>query len=150
MCDVLNPHIIEGRSTAHQTLFDPERMRCHYIATPFLITCHVAQIDGTIVGFQSLEGPDPAYGNTPDGWAFIASFVAPGHGGQGIGTALFTATLDAARAAHVRTIDATIRADNVSGLAYYTAMGFTDYDRQKDVPLTDGTPVDRIRKRYDH
>ncbi len=46
-------------------------------------------------------------------------------------------------------IDATIRADNASGLAYYKAMGFTDWDVLRDVPLSDGRVVDRIRKRFD-
>ena len=149
MCAVLNPLIAEGTTTAHRTPFDPDRMQSHYIASPYTICCRVAQEGGAILGFQALEGPDPAYGDTPEGWAFIASFVAPGQGGRGIGRSLFAATLAAARAAGVVVIDATIRADNVSGLGYYSALGFTDHEVLKDVPLSDGTPVDRIRKRYD-
>ena len=149
MVAVLNPLIAEGSTTAHRTPFDAARMRDHYIASPFTICTHVADTDGTIVGFQTLEWPDPAYGPMPDGWAFIASFVAPGHGGQGIGRALFAQTLDRARAAGVQVIDATIRADNASGLGYYSALGFVDFDRLTGVPLSDGTPVDRIRKRFD-
>ena len=49
----------------------------------------------------------------------------------------------------MRTIDATIRADNTGGLAFYGRMGFTDYDCVAGVPLKDGTLVDRIRKRFD-
>ena len=45
-------------------------------------------------------------------------------------------------------IDATIRAANVPGLAYYTAMGFEDYGMLGDVPLSDGQIVDRMRKSY--
>ena len=62
---------------------------------------------------------------------------------------LFSATRFAAKAAEVKTIDATIRADNVGGLKYYSGLGFTDYDVLKQIPLNDGTPVDRIRKRFD-
>jgi ribosomal protein S18 acetylase RimI-like enzyme len=46
-------------------------------------------------------------------------------------------------------IDATIRADNTGGLAFYSRQGFVDYDRLVGVPLEDGTPVDRLRKRFD-
>jgi hypothetical protein len=45
-------------------------------------------------------------------------------------------------------INATIRADNTGGLAYYAKMGFETYGITKDVPLLDGTPVDRINKRF--
>ena len=48
----------------------------------------------------------------------------------------------------LKAINATIRADNVSGLAYYTKMGFETYHRVKQVPLSDSTPVDRVKKRY--
>jgi len=68
---------------------------------------------------------------------------------MGIGQKLFSATRFAAKAAEVKTIDATIRADNVGGLKYYSGLGFTDYDVLKQIPLNDGTPVDRIRKRFD-
>ena len=62
---------------------------------------------------------------------------------------MFAATLEAARAARVAVIDATIRADNTGGLAFYARQGFVDYDRLVGVPLKDGTPMDRIRKRFD-
>lgn len=44
--------------------------------------------------------------------------------------------------------NATIRADNAGGLAYYARMGFQDYAVARGVPLADGTPVDRISRRY--
>ena len=65
------------------------------------------------------------------------------------GTALFERTKAAARALGLVAIGATIRADNHSGLPFYEKMGFRTYDVARAVPLGDGTPVDRIRKRYD-
>ena len=41
-----------------------------------------------------------------------------------------------------------IRADNPSGPGYYTTMGFEDHQVARAMPLQDGTPVDRISKRY--
>lgn len=68
---------------------------------------------------------------------------------MGIGQKLFWATRFAAKAAHVKTIDATIRADNIAALKYYSGLGFTDYDTLPLIPLHDGSPIDPIRKRFD-
>ncbi|SEP61531.1 L-amino acid N-acyltransferase YncA [Loktanella sp. DSM 29012] len=148
MLDVLNPIIAEGGTTAHQTSFDVDRMRQHYISRPALICTHVADMGGKIGGFQMLARPDPDDA-AMQGWAIIASFVSGDHAGKGIGRALFAATRARALSEGFATIDATIRADNDSGLRYYAAMGFVDFDRLIDVPLRDGTRVDRIRKRFD-
>ena len=55
---------------------------------------------------------------------------------------------DVAELEYGRQLIDTIRADNLPGLAYYGRIGFTEYDRVTGVPLSDGTPVDRIRKVY--
>jgi L-amino acid N-acyltransferase YncA len=151
MCAILNAIIAIGGTTAYEDPFTPETMTANYIAAPALIRCTLAELEGQVVGFQAIWHPDPAHDQNapPPGWAVIASFVKPGLTGQGVGRALFAATQDAARAAGVATIDATIRADNASGLTFYGAMGFRDYAVIPAVPLKDGTPVDRIRKRFD-
>ena len=149
MCAVLNPLIAAGGSTAHRRPFDAERMLHHYLAPPMLVSCVVAEVEGRVRGFQSLVRAGDPDDPLPDGWTVIASFVAPGMEGRGIGGRMFAATRAAARAAGIVAIDATIRADNAAGLAYYTAMGFEDWDRLHAVPLSDGTSVDRIRKRFD-
>lgn len=146
---VVNPIIEQGGTTAHQSPFDAERLRRHYVEPERIISCQLAEVDGEAVGFQSLMWPDDEGDPFPDGWAIIASFVASGHAGKGIGRKLFEATASAGRAAGVATIDATIRADNTVGLTYYGAMGFQDYDVLPAIPLRDGTRVDRIRKRFD-
>jgi L-amino acid N-acyltransferase YncA len=148
MCAILNAIIAIGGTTAYEDPFTPATMTANYIAAPQLIRCTVALIDDLPVGFQALWHPDH-HTTLPAGWAFIASFVKPDLTGQGIGRALFAATAKAARTAGIRTIDATIRADNRSGLTFYSAMGFRDYDVISAVPLKDGTPIDRIRKRFD-
>jgi len=149
MAELLNRIIAAGGTTAHQSRFDAERMHSHYIAPPLAISCFVALLDGRIIGFQALECADPDWrgeGKLPDDWAVIATFVDVGHRGLGIGRRLFALTLAAARGATVVAIDATIRADNGSGLGYYSKMGFADHAVIKDVPLRDGTKIDRIQK----
>ena len=79
--------------------------------------------------------------------ASIGTFTEVGLVKRGVGAALFARTVEAARAAGVRTIDATIRADNAGGIAFYSRLGFQDYHRLLARPLKNGTPVDRIRKR---
>jgi L-amino acid N-acyltransferase YncA len=150
MCAILNAIIAIGGTTAYEDPFTPATMTANYIAAPLLISCTLAELDGQPAGFQGLWHPDPARDNPlPPGWAAIASFVRVGLTGRGIGRALFAATTTAAHAAGITTIDATIRADNASGLTFYTALGFRDYAVIPAVPLKDGTPVDRIRKRFD-
>jgi len=146
MCALLNAIIARGGTTAHQVPFTPEGIVSHYIEPAAAVSCTVAEVDGRITGFQTLVA---APGYLPQGWGEIGTFVAEGMQGKGVGKALFAATRPAARSAGLRHIDATIRADNFGGLAYYTALGFHDYRIWRHVPLADGHPVDRHSKRFD-
>jgi L-amino acid N-acyltransferase YncA len=148
MAVLLNEIIAIGGTTAYEEPFSSESMDHHYVSARNLIACTIAEQNGELLGFQGLFRPTAAE-PFPDGWAFIATFARVGRTGGGIGRALFAATVSAARGAGVRTIDATIRADNTGGLTFYGRMGFIDYDRIVGVPLKDGTPVDRVRKRFD-
>ena len=74
--------------------------------------------------------------------------AASSHTQSGVGSALFRATRERALALGLTAINATIRADNAGGLAFYSRQGFRDHSVAKAVPLSDGTPVDRISKRY--
>lgn len=116
---------------------------------PQLVSCVVAEEDGAIAGFQSLmrsfEDDDPF----PDDWGIIGAFARIGLTRRGVGAAFFAQTVEAARAAGINTIDATIRADNTGGLVFYSRLGFVDYAVLRARPLKDGTPMDRIRKRFD-
>ena len=148
MAALLNEIIAIGGTTAYEEPFDRQSMIAAYVAAPNLISCTVAEEDRSLLGFQGLFRPsldDPM----PAGWAFIATFARAARQGGGVGRALFEETSRLARAARVKTIDAMIRADNDSGLRYYTRLGFVDYDRLRGAPLKDGTRVDRIRKRFD-
>ncbi|MDP3547900.1 MAG: GNAT family N-acetyltransferase [Phreatobacter sp.] len=130
MTALLNAIIARGGTTAHREPFDVDRMIADYIAPARGIACHVAEQDGVILGFQALEWTDPDWAGAnplPADWALVATFVAIGAQGGGVGSRLFAATREAARAAGVRMIDATIRRENRGGLAYYSRMGFEDY-----------------------
>lgn len=149
MAELINAIIAIGGTTAYEEPFDAASMDASYISLPQLVSCFVAEADGGIVGFQGLmRSFDPA-DPLPHGWATIGTFARVGLTQRGVGGALFARTVVAAREADITTIDATIRADNTGGLAFYARQGFVDYHRLVGLPLRNGTPVDRIRKRFD-
>jgi GNAT superfamily N-acetyltransferase len=108
---------------------DARWVLAHYIEHPDRIECTVVECDpGRILGFQSLR--HAVAGNpyeVPEGWGIIGTHVSPRAARQGVGSALFQATLQAARTFGLQNIDATIGEDNNSGLTYYEAMGFRTY-----------------------
>lgn len=148
MAALINEIIAIGGTTAYEDPFTPESMDHGFISPPYKLSCTLVEDEGQLLGFQVLLWPNE-HEPFPDGWAYIGTYARVGHTGSGVGRALFAETLKAARAAGVKTIDATIRADNTGGLAFYSRMGFVDYDRKVGVPLKDGTPIDRVRKRFE-
>ncbi|MFN4153915.1 MAG: GNAT family N-acetyltransferase [Paracoccaceae bacterium] len=139
MAATLNQIIAIGGTTAHQTPKNPETVRHDYIDGPDAITCVVAEQAGRIIGWQSI------------GWhhgdAHIGSFVDPHTQAKGIGAQMFAQTLTLSRAAALTEIFATIRADNVPGLAYYARLGFTDIGSEPDFALNTGEVVGRVHRK---
>ena len=141
---LLNEIIRAGGTTAIETELTGQEFDEWFISGRYPLACHVAEAGGILFGFQSLS----LFGDPPAGWADIATFARIAPRRKGVGTALFAATRKAAADLGLTAINATIRADNVSGLAYYEKMGFETYHRVKQVPLADGTLVDRVKKKY--
>lgn len=113
---------------------DPTHVRTFYVEHKDAICTHVALGESEdILGFQHLRlaTKGNVYGVTP-GWGIIGTYVKLDAGRQGIGSALFDATLSAARAAGLEKIDATIGKTNQSGLKYYSALGFKAYRNSSD------------------
>lgn len=146
LCELLNAIIRIGGTTALEAPLDIPGFADAFIDGPRALACFVAQArdSGLLLGFQALDR-HPAL---PADWADIATFARVQPKIPGVGTALFSATRAHASGLGLRAINATIRADNVGGLAYYTKMGFQDYRVDRAVPLRDGTPVDRLFKRF--
>jgi L-amino acid N-acyltransferase YncA len=146
MADLLNEIIKAGGTTA---LTDPVPAAdlCDWVlGQPEHSACQVARDTADrLVGFQWI-GPNA---ELPPGAVDIATFMRMGQTGHGIGSRLFDATRQAAeRLGHIW-INATIRADNESGLTYYQSRGFRDWGFDEDVRLPDGTLVNKIKKRFD-
>ncbi len=144
MADLLNRIIAIGGTTAHQHPKPAARVLVDYIDGPGTLTCMVAEFDGRVVGFQSVGRNPQLSAQTGD----IGTFVEPGLQAKGTGAQLFAATRAAARAAGLRELNATIRADNVPGLAFYSRIGFVDHAHDPDWALDDGRVVGRVSRRF--
>ncbi len=144
MAELLNQIITKGGTTAYTSLFTSEMIRSK-LSTPDAIW-HLAEAeDGAVLGFQWIEPHPDLDADSTD----IATFVKIGVTGLGVGSALFQKTLSVARTNGYRFVNAIIRADNDSGLAYYQSRGFENYRRLTNQTLDDGQVVDKIWKRYD-
>ena len=146
LAELLNAIIARGGTTALEQSFTPDRLARKYLTGPNVISCFVAYDaeTGEALGFQTLTRE--AY--VPDNWGDIGTFARVGGTQRGVGSALFAATRERALELGLAGLNAQIRADNHGGLAFYARMGFQDHHVDAAVPLTDGTPVDRITKRY--
>lgn len=146
MADLLNDIIAAGGTTAHTTPRTRQDMLDAMASCPGRSSWLVAEDDeGALLGFQLIEPYPPLPPEACD----IGTFTKLGLTQSGIGSALFAQTLKAAQHLGFEWINATIRADNTGGLAYYQSRGFEDYAHHKDVALEDGTIVNKISKRYD-
>lgn len=145
LAELLNAVIAAGGTTALQEPFTPEALDAAYLTGPNVHCCFVAEDeDGTLLGFQTLG----RYPGLPEDVGDIGTFARIGGTQRGIGSALFAATVRRATELGLSAINATIRGDNTGGLAFYTKQGFVDRDVTPGVPLKDGTPVDRVHKRF--
>ena len=145
MADLLNEIIRIGGTTAYTDVVSAAYLKTRMAVEAERSSWIVAVTpDGRIMGFQSIE-PHP---DLPDDGGDIGSFVRVGSRGQGVGSALFAQSCKNARALGYTKLIAVIRADNASGLVYYSGRGFQDYDVLKDEALANGMIVDRICKRF--
>ena len=145
LADLLNEIIARGGTTALEAPFTPEALAEAMLTGPGVICCFVAQ-DGEsgLGGFQSLL----RFAGLPDGVGDIATFSRVGWVQKGTGSRLFAVTRQTATEKGLVAINATIRADNVGGLAFYSRLGFRDHGISRAMPLRDGTSGDRVSKRY--
>lgn len=146
LAELLNQIIARGGTTALEEPFAPEALDQAYLTGPDVICCFVGvdRASGRLEGFQTL-GRHP---DLPATIGDIGTFARVDGVQRGVGSALFAATRAQARRRGLAAINATIRADNEGGLAFYGRIGFTNHALRPSVPLKSGALVDRIVKRY--
>ena len=138
LVDLFNHTVRAGGTTAHEEEWDLPTFKTYYFDDPAMV--HTVLNGDTPIGFQAVF-------EIPENGLSIGSFTDQRAPVRGAGAVLFAATKQATTDAGYAFINAKIRADNVPGWAYYTKMGFVDHAIDKDVPLSDGTPMDRVTKR---
>ncbi|MFK7744983.1 MAG: N-acetyltransferase family protein [Roseobacter sp.] len=146
MAHLLNAIIRKGGTTAYTDQITDETIKAWFAKAPHQSVWHVAENEtGALLGFQSIE----PHLKLPPEACDIATFVKVGQTGLGIGSKLFDASSAAAFKMGYSWINATIRADNTGGLAYYQSRGFETYAMHENQQLSDGTIVGKVSKRYD-
>ena len=145
MRTLLNEIIRVGGTTAITNELSSDEMCEWFIAGKAVVSCFVAlDSGGIIIGFQSLS----TYGTLPSGWVDIATFTSRARHKSGVGSALFLRTREAASRLGFAAINASIRVDNVGGLAYYSRMRFESYLVEDDDPQAHGRRFNRVHKRF--
>lgn len=140
MAELLNEIISIGGTTAHQLAHSAEDIRRHYLEGPDFLSAVVAEADSAILGWQAVSWYE--------GEAHIGTFVRQGGQARGVGAAMFALTCRLCRERGLAKIMASIRADNVPGLAYYARIGFADVAQNPDFALNDGRVVGRVLRRF--
>ena len=143
LLDVLNP-IIEARCyTVLDTPFTLDEERAFVASFPPRGVLHVAEQGDEIVGFQSVE-PFASYTHAFDHLGVIGTFVRLDSRRQGVGRALFAATLAAARDLGYEKLSTFIRADNHAALAAYASQGFRKIGVASRHAKIDGVYIDEV------
>ena len=142
---LLNP-IIEARQyTVFSDCFSAEAEREYILEFPprgvWKVAIHPAE--GRLVGFQVLE-PFGSYTRAFDHVGTLGTYVDLALRRQGIATALFGATLAAARRKGYEKIFTFVRADNPAALATYQAQGFSVVGTARRHAKIDGRYVDEV------
>lgn len=145
MSELLNEIIKIGGTTAIVNPVSTQDIADWISASPGESSWVVAEDDtGKILGFQMLV----PHVDLPDDAADIATFVRVGAVQLGIGSKLFETSRMAAKQLGYAWINATIRADNSGGLAYYGSRGFETYKTDDDVNLQNDQRVGKVHRRY--
>jgi L-amino acid N-acyltransferase YncA len=142
---ILNPIIAARIYTAFSEPFTVDAERDYIVRFPARGIWKVAvrPVDGRLVGCQVLE-PFGPYTRAFDHVATLGTYVDLTVRRQGIATALFAATFEAARQKGYEKIFTFVRADNPAALAAYRAHGFDIVGQARAHAKIDGRYVDEI------
>ena len=140
VASVLNSVILEGRHTALTEPFTEDEERAFIAGLGDRSALFVAEVDGGIVGIQSID-PDAAarYTDSMRHVATVGTWIRADVRGGGIGRRLAEASLAFARAKGYRKIAIQVLADNERALRFYGGRGFERVGVARDhVRLHDG------------
>lgn len=122
---VLNGVIAEGDLTVFDQPFSAEEERIFISSLGARSVLHVAEVDGTCVGVQSVDLFSPWIAALSH-VATMGTWVAPKARGRGVGRTLFTESLTFARSHDYAKVVVQVLAMNDRALHFYRCLGFTD------------------------
>jgi len=102
----------------------------------------VAVDDGRVVGWCDVN---PKTHETLRHGGVLGMGVAAAHRGQGLGSALLRATLEAACARGIERVELIVRADNAAAIRLYEKFGFEFEGRLRDYMIVDGRAYDALQ-----
>lgn len=140
---IMNPIIAAGLYTAFDTPFTVEAEQAYIKNLPARAIFHVAvdRAGERIVGFQSME-PFATYTHAFAHVGVLGTYVDLTCRRQGIASALFKATFEAARRKGYEKLFTYVRADNPPALATYLEHGFAVVGTARQHAKINGAYVD--------
>jgi L-amino acid N-acyltransferase YncA len=141
VCAVINPIIETRLYTVFDAPFTIDAEREYIQRFPARGVWKVALDAGRVVGFQVLE-PLASYTRALDHVGSLGTFVDLALRRKGVATALFAATLGAARTKGYEKLFTFVRADNPAAIATYQAHGFEIIGTARRHARIDGRYVD--------
>jgi len=142
---ILNAVIEEGVYSVFDTPFtvEDEQRYIESFSKRGVFLLAVRQPDRQVVGFQNME-PFAAYTHAFDHVGVMGTYIAAAHRRQGVATALFAATFEAARRKSFEKIFTFVRSDNQAALAAYLKHGFSVIGTARRQAKIRGAYVDEI------
>jgi L-amino acid N-acyltransferase YncA len=142
ICAIHNQGIEDRIATLDTTLRAPADTRAWLAERGVRHPVLVAEVDGTVVGWASLNrfNPRPAYDHVAD----FSVYVERGWRGRGIGRALLEQLIERARAIGFHKMVLAAMAFNTAGLALYAGNGFERVGVYREQGQLDGRWVDVV------
>ena len=106
------------------------------------MTQFVAVDQGRVVGWCDVN---PKTHETLRHSGVLGMGVAASHRGQGLGSALLRATLEAASARGIKRVELVVRTDNAAAIRLYEKSGFECEGRLRDYMIVDGRAYDALQ-----
>ena len=138
VADVMNSVIAEGRYTAFDRPFSEEEERDFICSLGTRSALHIAEIDGKIVGVQSID-LFSTFADSVSHVATMGTWLRSDFRGHGIGRCLAAESFSFARKQGYRKVVIQVLADNERALRFYRSLGFRDIGLAKEhVRLANG------------
>ena len=141
--EILNQIIKAGIYSSLDTTFSLEEERNFILNFPKRGIFHLAEKEGEIVGFQTVE-PFATYTHAHDHVGVIGTMVKLSETRQGIGKTLFKATVNSAREKRYEKFFTYVRTDNERALGFYQNLGFSIVGITKRQVKIKGRYIDEI------